>query len=178
MKKIIRYIVLVVNIIIAVALVLSYFVPETDPRRFWPGSILGLAYPLLVITNAGFIVFWVIFHWKYLFVSFIALAAGFTVHATYFRCQGKYEDGGEGIKVMSYNVQHFYSYLEGRKNDESVLNFIAAQDANIICLQETKLQRRGNLNPLKLKVWFPGIVHCQLAHQRIIQILVQALAGN
>lgn len=165
MKKIIRYIALVVNIIIAVALVLAYFVPETDPRGFWHGSILGLVYPLLAIINAGFIIFWVIFHWKYMFVSFIAVAVGFAVHATYFRYPVNVEDERAGIKVLSYNVQHFYSYLEGKKNDESVLNFIAAQEANIICLQETKLQRRGNLNPLKLKAWFPRIVHCQLAHQ-------------
>ncbi|MCF8360080.1 MAG: endonuclease/exonuclease/phosphatase family protein [Prolixibacteraceae bacterium] len=165
MKKIIRYIALVVNIIIAVALVLAYFVPETDPRVFWPGSLLGLAYPLLIIINACFIVFWGIFHWKYLFVSFIAVALGFAVHTTYFRYPVNVEDESAGIKVLSFNVQHFYSYLEGKKNDESVLNFIAAQEAHIICLQETKLQRRGNLNPLKLKVWFPGIVHCQLAHQ-------------
>jgi endonuclease/exonuclease/phosphatase (EEP) superfamily protein YafD len=46
-----------------------------------------------------------------------------------------------------------------------ILDFIAAQDANIICLQETKLQKTGDLNPLKLKAHFPGIIQCQLAHQ-------------
>lgn len=71
----------------------------------------------------------------------------------------------EGIKVLSYNVLHFYSYLSGNKGENSILDFIGSQNANIICLQETKLQKKGDLNPLKLKAHFPGIVHCQLAHQ-------------
>ena len=73
----------------------------------------------------------------------------------------------QGIKVLSYNVLQFYSYLENRNVDYTVLDFIADQHADIICLQETKLQRKGELNPIKLKSRFPGIVHCQLAHQNM-----------
>lgn len=154
-----------VNIIVALALVFTYFVPMADPRDFWPGSILGLAYPLLVIVNIGFLIFWLIFFWKFVFISLLSLLAGISIHTTYFRYPGSTEDDVDGIKVLSYNVYHFYSYLEGGKEDESVLNFIASQEADIICLQETKLQQEGKLNPLKLKARFPGIVHCQLAHQ-------------
>ncbi|MBN1926030.1 MAG: endonuclease/exonuclease/phosphatase family protein [Prolixibacteraceae bacterium] len=165
MKKLIRYLILLVNFLVALALALTYFVPVTDPREFWPGSLFGLAYPLLVVLNLFFLVFWLIFFWKYLFISLLSLAAGFQIHSTNIRLNGKYEEEAGGIKLLTFNVYHFYSYLEGRKNDESVLNFIAGQEADIICLQETKLQRKGELNPLKLKARFPGIVHCQLAHQ-------------
>ncbi|MBN2806343.1 MAG: endonuclease/exonuclease/phosphatase family protein, partial [Prolixibacteraceae bacterium] len=96
----------------------------------------------------------------------LVLLLGWNVHMQNFQLSGSSAEQ-KGIKVMSYNVLHFYSYLEakGKKDEGTIIDFIAAQNANIICLQETKLQKKGDLNPLKLKALFPGINHLQLAHQ-------------
>lgn len=165
MKRIIRYLFLILNGIAALLLVGSYLSPAIDPRVFYWPSFLGLAYTYLLLINIGFMLFWMVFHWRYLFVSLVCLLIGWKVHQTSFQFTGKETEEKSGIKVLSYNVLHFYSYLEGRKNDTGVLDFIAEQKANIICLQETKLQRTGELNPIRLKDYFPGIEHCQLAHQ-------------
>lgn len=146
-------------------LMASYFAPLVKPSFFWWPTLLGLAYPYLLALNVVFVFIWLVFYWRYLFVSLICIGAGINIHNHFFQFRGEESTNKEGIKVLSYNVKHFYSYLENKDSVDNVINFIAHQKANIICLQETKLQKMGELNPIKLKVKFPGILHCQLAHQ-------------
>lgn len=138
--------------------------PKVDPEVFWLTSFLGLGYIYLLVVNIAFVILWLIFYWKYLFLSLITLLVGINIHQRTFNYGGD-TTTNEGIKVLTYNVLHFYSFLEDRTAENTVLDWIASQEADIICLQETKLQKKGDLNPLRLKKRFPGIVHCQLAHQ-------------
>lgn len=165
MKKILTNILLMFNILFALALVLSYVVPFVNTGFFWWAALLGLAYPYLLIVNALFIVFWGIFHRRYLFISTIVLLAGVKIHNQNFQFSGNVVSDDTGIKVLSYNVNHFYSYLADSDKQETILDFISVQKATIICLQESKLQKTGTLNPSQLKDVFPGITKYQLAHQ-------------
>ncbi|MFA9390882.1 MAG: endonuclease/exonuclease/phosphatase family protein [Prolixibacteraceae bacterium] len=165
MKRVIRYLFLSLNVIAALLLVVTYISPKIDPQLYWWPSLVGLGYTYLLMVNLGFVLLWLFFYWRYLFVSLICLAIGWNVHQNSFRFSGRQTEDTTGITVLSYNVLHFYSYLEGKKNDTAILEFIASRNANIICLQETKLQKSGLLNPIRLKEFFPGINHCQLAHQ-------------
>ncbi|HNW51011.1 MAG TPA: endonuclease/exonuclease/phosphatase family protein [Prolixibacteraceae bacterium] len=164
MKRIFKYIFLLGNVVLVVALLATYLVPEVNPSKFWIPSVLGLAYPYILIGNCFFIVFWLVFHWRYLFLSLICILIGLHVNLSYFQLFPSLSKK-EGVKVLSFNVYHFYSFLDNKKEKTSIIDFIAAQNANIICLQESKLQKEGVLNPVKLKSKFPGIQHCQLAHQ-------------
>lgn len=164
MKKVIRYLFLSANIIAVIALLATFLVSEVNPGKFWIPSIFGLVYPYFLILNCFFIIFWLIFHWKYLFLSLICIMIGMHVNRSYVQFLPSLTKK-EGIKVLSYNVYNFYSFLDKKKENISILDFIASQHADIICLQESKLQKEGVLNPVKLKSMFPGIKHCQLAHQ-------------
>lgn len=115
------------------------------------------------MINIGFIVFWLLFKISYATISFLTVLVGINIHLQYFQLSGQAAQTN-GIQILSYNVHFFSSYLESKSKDESILNFITKQEADIICLQETKLQKSGILNPIKLKDRFPGIKHCQLAH--------------
>jgi endonuclease/exonuclease/phosphatase (EEP) superfamily protein YafD len=166
LRKIVRYSLLIITIISAILLLASYTVSVFSPERFWIPVLLGLAYPYLLWSNAGILLFWLIVKWKYAAIPLITIAIGIGIHGNYIQLKpvvNKVDD--ESFKVLSFNVHHFYSYLENSDSDENAIEFIAAQFADIICLQETKLQRTGELNPIKLKKRFPGINHCQLAHQ-------------
>jgi endonuclease/exonuclease/phosphatase family metal-dependent hydrolase len=164
LKRVVRYIFLVANILVVLALLASYLVSEVNPGKFWIPSILGLAYPYFLVLNCAFIVFWIFFYWKYLFISLLCILVGLHVNSSYIQFFPGFPKK-EGIKILSYNVYNFYSFLDKKKEDISILDFIASQHADIICLQESKLQKEGVLNPIKLKSMFPGIKHCQLAHQ-------------
>ena len=148
-----------------ILLAASYFASYIKPSFFWWPTLLGLAYPYLLLLNITFVLLWVLFYWKYMFLSLVCILGGIQVHHHFVQLSGEETNSKQGIKILSYNVLHFYSYLENHNDSDNVLNFIASQHANIICLQETKLQKKGALNPLKLKALFPGIIQCQLAHQ-------------
>lgn len=163
MRNIIRHLCLCINIIAAVLLLFIYVAPRFDPAKSWIPSVMSLSYPHLMIINAGFIVIWLFSKRLYSFISIITILIGINIHFQYFQLSGE-STKAQGIKVVSYNVHYFNSYLESKPNDEAILDFIANQKADIICLQETKLQKTGILNPVKLKERFPGINHCQLAH--------------
>jgi endonuclease/exonuclease/phosphatase family metal-dependent hydrolase len=165
LRKLVRNIFFAVNILFAVALLATYLVQEVNPSTFWIPSVLGLVYPYLLIANVLFVGFWLIFKQKYMLLSVVCILAGMHINTSYFQLFGRRTSENVGIKVLSYNVQNFYSYLGKKKNRGAIIDYIAAQKADIICLQETKLQKEGDLNPLKLKMMFPGIKHCQLAHQ-------------
>jgi endonuclease/exonuclease/phosphatase family metal-dependent hydrolase len=165
LRKLIRNIFFAVNIIAAIALLATYLVSEVNPSKFWIPSVMGLAYPYLLILNTAFLVFWLIFKRKFMLISAVCILVGMHINSSYFQFFPRQTSKKEGISVLSYNVQNFYFYLGKKKNSKEIINFIAAQKANIICLQESKLQKEGDLNPIKLKDMFPGIKHCQLAHQ-------------
>ncbi len=165
MRKLIRNIFLFVNIILSVLLLFTYLVSWVNPATFWIPSLLGLVYPFLIILNIAFIFFWIIFHWQYALISLVCILAGYNTLNSFFQFSGKKTKSEDGLKVLSYNVSYFNSFLDKGKNNKAILDFLAAQKADLICLQETKLQKQGVLNPVKLKSYFPGIMHCQLAHQ-------------
>ncbi|MGF7139559.1 endonuclease/exonuclease/phosphatase family protein [Roseimarinus sediminis] len=165
MRKLVKYLLLSLNLLLVFLLAACYFVPGINPGSFWWPSLLGLAYPYLLLLNLSFIVFWLIVSWRYLFLSLLCVGAGAGMHAQYFQLMGKHSPAEDGIRVLSYNVMSFYSFLEEKEDKPDILDFIAMQDADIICLQETKLQKTGVLNPVRLKTKFPGIKHVQLAHQ-------------
>lgn len=100
-----------------------------------------------------------------LFLSLLCIIAGINLHQNFFKLSGSKSEVENSIKILSFNVNHFYTYLKNKDNSDNIIQFIADQKADIICLQETKLQKKGELNPLQLKTRFPGINHLQLAHQ-------------
>jgi endonuclease/exonuclease/phosphatase family metal-dependent hydrolase len=165
MRRLIRHIFLTANILVALLLLFTYLISEVNPGKFWIPSILGLVYPYILAMNLFFAIFWAALHWQYALISLACILFGFNTFFSYFQLFGRSTKSTEGITVLSYNVRYFYSYLDKGKKDKSILDFIAAEKADIICLQETKLQKEGTLNPVKLKAYFPGILHCQLAHQ-------------
>jgi endonuclease/exonuclease/phosphatase family metal-dependent hydrolase len=165
LKKVLKYFLVSLNIILAIALLATYLVPKVNPAKFWIPSVLGLAYSYILLLNALFILFWLVVSWRFLFISLLTILAGYQINNSYIQFFEKKTENNNGIKILSYNVQHFYSYLDKKNPNTGILDFIAGQNANIICLQDTKLQKEGNLNPIKMKSLFPGIKHCQLAHQ-------------
>jgi endonuclease/exonuclease/phosphatase family metal-dependent hydrolase len=163
LRAFIRYGFLLVSCALALLLGFTYISPFFNPAKVWAPAMFSYAYPYLTLVNVIFLVFWLIAKRAYAWIPLLALLIGFNVHRQYFQLSGSSSDE-KGMKVLSYNVHHFYSYLDRNSKDEAILDFIANQKADIICLQETKLQREGALNPVKLKSRFPGINHCQLAH--------------
>lgn len=147
MKKTFRNIILGLNYIVVLFLFISYLSIYFPPDKWWIPSLFGLAYPIILIINISFILFWIFFKPRYLIISLIAIIVGWGFLSRYYQLKGRTIEKGD-VKVMSYNVQHFYGdgNAEQKENAEKIIVFLEEQNADIICLQEVRLRKNSIFN--------------------------------
>ncbi len=163
-RKIVRNILLLFNAIVVLALITAYLAVHISPADFWLPAIFGLGFPVILVANLIFVLIWALFRKRYFLFSLVVVLFGYGHIKRTFQLFSK-KKSVDGVKVVSYNVQSFYSYF--RQSDQSepdIFDYLKNRKADIICLQETKLQRTGPINPWRLKDLLPGINHFQLAH--------------
>lgn len=163
LKQFFIYIFLLLNLIAALALVFASVSVYLSPEKIWFAALFGLAYPYLLVTNLIFIIFWVVVKIRYTLISLIVILGGFNLIGNYLQLSGRHTDK-EGIKIVSYNVQNFTgtNKYPSKENADHILNFLRQSNADIICLQEVRLNRRQIFDIYNNKI--PDINHMQLAH--------------
>lgn len=131
-------VVLIINCICALCLLLSYLAPSTDPRDLWIIAILGLGYPLLLIANLVFIIYWLFFKKLLSLISAICIVIGFNAiiqnigfHTDSFPDK---KASPEVIRLMSYNAHEFVGIgsSEGESKLKENLKFIRNVNPDII----------------------------------------------
>jgi endonuclease/exonuclease/phosphatase family metal-dependent hydrolase len=127
-----------INVLFALALIISYMSVHINPAIIALPALFGLAYPYLLLVNIILAIIWAVaLKWEAL-ISVVVIAAGFTHFSNYLKIQKPSGDKTGTFQVQSYNVRLF-NYFEGRKNSNSeqrILELLKNQKADIICLQE------------------------------------------
>lgn len=126
----------------AVTTVLTYCVPYVDPARVWFFPVLGLAAPGIYVASVVLMLYWVI-RWRKVraLVMLAVVVAGLFKVSLFWRPEIRRSYDGEAVydrgafRVMTYNVRSFYGENGGSSVDD-ILQLIAGQDPDIICLQE------------------------------------------
>lgn len=141
---IIRIIFSVINYVAIACLLLSYLSPYISPQSFWFIAFFGLAYPVFLVINILFVVFWAIqFKLRFLF-SLLAILIGLNHFNAFFQVNIKNatlhtgSDYTEMIKVMSYNVRLFdlYNWSHNKETRNKILSLIKEESPGILCMQE------------------------------------------
>jgi endonuclease/exonuclease/phosphatase family metal-dependent hydrolase len=138
-RRIVRRAAIWINILAAAALLLSYLAPYVDPQNFWPLAFIGLAYSYLLIINLIFVLLWLVLWKKLIFLSLASVILGWGNLALLFQISGKDADTSPGsIKIVSFNVRVFdlYNWSQNKNTRNRIFNFLRAQKADVICLQE------------------------------------------
>lgn len=142
-----------INLIFIFLLLLTYLSPLVPPQIFWPISVFGLAYPILFLINSLFIIFWLLLLNKNLFYSLLAILIGFSTLNKHFRLKGTDEQPIEqGIKLLSFNVKNLSNNNEKNadiKIRSAIQNYLADEDAQIVCLQEFQNYPTKGINTTK-----------------------------
>ena len=136
-RKFIAVSVVVVNISVAVGLLMSYMSSHINPLHGPMFAFFGLSYPLWLLSNLGFVVFWLFVKWRRCFWSLIPLVLGVNYHATFFAFNSANEPSGD-LHIMSYNVRVFdlYNWTEGLQTRDSIFVQLETEAPDIICFQE------------------------------------------
>lgn len=151
---------LLINLIIAVSLLISYSASFIDPSSFfWPIAFFGLAYLPLLIINLGFITLWFFLDRKYILLSFLSILAGWSLLTKHFKISGPAnkqteeiaEKEEKNLRVMSFNA-HLFKPID----EEDTVNFaneailiIKNVKPDIISFQEFYTQGKTENNTLQ-----------------------------
>lgn len=165
MKKLIRTLFLFINILVALGLAFAYLSTYIAPDKIWFFSFFGLIFPYLLLANVLFFAIWLYFKPTYSALSLLTIIFGFSHVTNYIQFSGNKKEVTNGLKVLSYNVHHFtYDLHNNKSNSPELIDYLKEQEADIICLQETRLFKRGKLSPKAIRKALPKIKHLQLAH--------------
>ena len=136
--KILAYIFLFLNAVVAGLLIVSAYSPYFNPHVHPIWSSAGLLFPLFLLANFLFLCFWLIVWPRCAFFPLLI----------FFCCWGSIrsylpinlfqdEKTEESIKVLSYNTCAFGNLEPHTKETPNkVLSYLQKSDADIICLQE------------------------------------------
>ncbi len=138
MRKILYKILLVVNVLFAIALLISYLAVVISPGVFALPAFFGLAYPYLLLFNIILVIIWAMLLRFEALISVVVIAIGFNHFSNYIKLAKPTGDKSNTFKVLSYNVRLF-NYFEnnhGITSEKKIIQFLKSQKPDIICLQE------------------------------------------
>ena len=131
------------NIIAAIFLIGAYLSVLISPAEAWMFSLLGLAYPLILVVNVLFALFW-LFQLKVqalLSISVIAIGSSFFNQSFQFRKD--VQNAESDIKLVSYNAGLF-GYFQSQWNMKELANQVVDLEPNILCVQEFLNLKNGD----------------------------------
>jgi endonuclease/exonuclease/phosphatase family metal-dependent hydrolase len=129
------------NVFATSCLLLSYLSGYIPPEKNWILAFFGIAYPIFLIINILFVLFWMITWKRFIFVSLVTILAGYhNLLAIYpFRLTQTEISPRPKIKIVSFNVHSLYGNQRADSKQQvksKVTEFLAGQTADILCVQE------------------------------------------
>ncbi len=151
MNKITSKIFLILNVLGASALLLSYLAPLVNPAKMALPALFGLAYPYLLLINLIFLLVWLIRLKKELLISLIVIILGWNhlnnlIPINFNNSTLPENTNPENLlKALSYNVRGFdiYRWTKDPNAKQEILDFINTTEPGLVCIQEyyTSLNR-------------------------------------
>lgn len=135
MRKLLKKIITWANVLVALALALSYLAVLINPEHIALPAYFGLAYPYLLLINLFFIIGWGVKLKKEILISTVVLLLGLT-HLNNFVQFGKKKTGEYDFSLASYNVRLFNRWEEEDKTEVQIIALLEQALPDIICFQE------------------------------------------
>ena len=133
------------NVVTVVLMLLVGFSDRLDPSEHPMLSTAGMAFPVFLLLNMGFLFVWLMFKWKMAWIPIAGYLLAYVPISIYLPVNSAKDIPDGAIKIISYNVCAYggnYKYEDGFK---TVLEYLKNEDADIVCLQEDVDTWRGNV---------------------------------
>lgn len=120
----------------ALMLVMVGYADHVNPAAHPVMACAGLVFPVFLLANMGFLVFWLVFKLRYTLIPLAGYVAVFPALRVYMPVNVAEEPPAGAIKVLSYNVQAFSGVPRYNDAFGMIFDYFKASDADIICTQE------------------------------------------
>ena len=147
MSKLLDKIVFIGSLIAIVGLLGSYTARYIDPNAFVIPSLLGLAYPYLLLSNLLLLLYWIARWKKTALIHVCVLALGIPFFISYYGTNNNHTDEtAHDIAVLSYNIRYFdrYGWNKDEKTKEKLIKYLNGYKGDVVCLQEFPSQNRSS----------------------------------
>ena len=136
-----------ITVIVALALLLSYFSPFVRPDSWEIIPFFGLAYPVIIVCHLLITITWIFINKKWAIGLGILILLGGNLHLrTLTLGGGDIPNGATEVKIMSYNVHLFDLYNPNKKqalkNKDRIMQYVVNENPDIVCFQEFYHQDR------------------------------------
>lgn len=135
--KTINNVILFFNWVFILLLVGAYLAAYISPVQAWYFAFLGLAFPIILIMNACFVVYWLFcLNWNILY-SLITIIIGFYTVQRFIQFGTVKNDSEQNsINIIDFNTKSFGAF-EGKKYDrELFFETLTTIKPDIMCFQE------------------------------------------
>lgn len=169
-KKLTLHLLATANILVVVALLVTGYAGHVSPASHPIFEVLALAFPIILLLNLSYLLFWLVFHYKYALIPI----AGFLLCASPLRhyCPinfGKKAPTG-GIKVMSFNANDFH-YFDAKELPNPAMDYICGSGADIICLQESNIYKNRRKLTEQMEGTYRYVAYEQDKHHERLAVL-------
>lgn len=136
--KLLGWILLGANALVAILMLVCAFSPYISPQALPILSCTGLAFPIFLLMNILFLIFWLIFHKLYALLPLAAMFACAAQIRAYIPLNVPAKEiPNDALKVLSYNVMAYnYDKAHTEKSPNEIVAYMQNSNADIICTQE------------------------------------------
>jgi endonuclease/exonuclease/phosphatase family metal-dependent hydrolase len=143
-SKFTERVILILNILAAVAMVLAYLAPLVNPARVVFPALFGLAYPYLLMVHLAFFIYWLFRLKKQILISILVILLGWNHLNNLIPLNLRSSEipvnssADRFMKTLSYNVRGFniYQWLKEPEAKREIFEFLKSQDPQLVCFQE------------------------------------------
>jgi endonuclease/exonuclease/phosphatase family metal-dependent hydrolase len=144
LRKFTRNFFVLLNGIVCVLFLLCCCNAFLHPDKWWFISLLGFLFPLFLLINIGFLVFWLFLCRRYIVLSLITLLIGWkNIHAFFGFSLAKKDfphKSANSIRVLTWNVRRWDEFINKKIGSSGhrlrMMDQVAAQQPDLLCFQE------------------------------------------
>jgi len=148
MKKLIKLILVLLNILVFIGLSAAFLSIYINPQDFWLFQFFGLGFIYIYIANIVFLIYWTLnrISKKMIILNTIFILFGISYFNDFLQINFTNTESEKSIKILSYNVRQFdlYNWEENKINRDKYFDFIRSENPDIVCFQEYYEDHTGN----------------------------------
>lgn len=118
-------------------------------------ACLGLSFPIWLLANLSFLIFWIVFHRRKMWIPILGYIACYVPISTYMPISAPENKAEANIKILSFNVWNFHNENLDSDEEHPSLAYIRESEADIVCMQESCTHRISSKDLKRLYDIYP-----------------------
>ena len=138
-RNIIKKTLIAINTIVCISMLLLYTLPYSNQDYFWMLNIIAISFPLLLLIQCGFLIWWLIIKPRLAFIPIIFCVLSYKLIFSVIGIQSSEKNEPQkhsSYNLLSWNVHMFNFFGHRGKPEPKMIRKVKDRNAAIFCMQE------------------------------------------